>query len=112
MPIQLIYNGNTTKCLPRFKFPENFSLSYNEMHYSDQNKAYTFIEEILQLYISNMIKCKNLPVDQKSLVIMNVFKSQVTPMMSSFYRECSIEVVCVFIDFFINLIYVDKKLLK
>ena len=42
MPIQLIYKGNTTKCLPRFKFPENFSLSYNEMHYSDQNKAYTF----------------------------------------------------------------------
>ena len=82
------------------------------MHSSDQNKAYTFIEEILQLYISNMIKCKNLPVDQKSLVIMNVFKSQVTPMMSSFYRECTIEVVCVFIDFFINLIYVDKKLLK
>ena len=29
LPMQLIYGGKVKKCLPRFKFPEKFSLSYN-----------------------------------------------------------------------------------
>ena len=66
--------------MPRFKFPKKFSLSYNETHYSNEKEACKFIEEILQPYIKKVIEPKNLPVDQKSLVIMDVFKGQVTPM--------------------------------
>ena len=62
MQIQLIYEGKTIKCLPRFKLPGKFSLSYDEAHYSDENEACNFIEEILQLYISKIIHRENLPV--------------------------------------------------
>ena len=34
LPMQLIYGGNTNQSLPRFKFPESFSLSVNPKHYS------------------------------------------------------------------------------
>ena len=51
LPMQLIYGGKTKKCLPRFKFPEKFSLSYNETHYSNEIEACKFIEEILKPYI-------------------------------------------------------------
>ena len=44
LPMQLIYGGNTRKCLPRFKFPEKFSLSYNETHYSNEKEACKYIE--------------------------------------------------------------------
>ena len=40
LPMPLIYGGKTKKCLPRFKFPEKFSLSYNETHYSNEKEAY------------------------------------------------------------------------
>ena len=93
--MQLIYGGKTTKCLLRFKFPDKFSLSYNEKHYSNENEACKFIEEILQPYINEVIERENLPVDQKSLVIMDVFKGQMTPMVLNFYKECNIEVVFV-----------------
>lgn len=95
MPMQLIYGGKTTKCLPRFKFPEKFSLSYNETHYSNENEACKFIEDILQPYINNVIKRENLPANQKSLVIMDVFKGQMTPVVLNLYKDCNIEVVCV-----------------
>ena len=33
LPMQLIYGGNTSQFLPRFKFPESFSLSANQKHF-------------------------------------------------------------------------------
>ena len=35
LPFQLIYCGKTSKSLPKFKFPDNFSLSVNPKHYSN-----------------------------------------------------------------------------
>ena len=54
--------GETTNCLIRFKFPGTFSLSYNETHYSNEEQVCNFIEEILQPYVSNIIKREILPV--------------------------------------------------
>ena len=95
LPMQFIYGGKIRKCLPRFKFPEKFSLSYNETHYSNEKEACKFIEEILQPYIKKVIERENLPVDQKSLVIMDVFKGQVTPIVLILYKESNIVVVLV-----------------
>ena len=39
LPMQLIYGGKTTKSLPRFKFPNDFSLSVNKTHYSNEKEA-------------------------------------------------------------------------
>ena len=95
LPMQLIYGGKTKKRLPRFKFPEKFSLSYNETHYSNEKEACKFIEEILKPYIKQVIERDNLPIDQTALVIMDVFKGQVTPMVLDLYKESNIVVVIV-----------------
>ena len=95
LPMQLIYRGKTKKCLPRFKFPEKFSLSYNETHYSNEKEACKFIEEILKPYIKQVIERDNLPIDQTALVIMDLFKGQVTPMILDLYKESNIVVVLV-----------------
>ena len=95
LPMQLIYGGKTKKCLPRFKFPEKFSLSYNETHYNNEKEACKFIEEILKPYIKQVIERDNLPIDQTALVIMDVFKGQVTPMVLDLYKESNIVAVLV-----------------
>ena len=93
LPMQLICGGKTRKCLPQFKFPEKFSLSYNETHYSNEKESWKLIEEILQPYIKKVIERENLPVDQISIVNMDVFKGQVTPMALNLYKESNIVVV-------------------
>ena len=95
LPMQLIYGGKTKKCLPRFKFPEKFSLNYNEAHYSNEKESRKFIEEILKPYIKQVIERDNLPIDQTALVIMDVFKVQVTPVVLDLYKESNIVVVLI-----------------
>ena len=95
LPMQLIYGGKTNKCLPCFKFPEKFSLSYNETHYSNEKEACKFIEEILKPYIKQVIERDNLPIDQTALVIMDVIKGQVTPVVLDLYKVSNIVIVLV-----------------
>ena len=93
--MQLIYGGKTKKCLARLKFPEKFSLSYNETHYSNEKEACKFIEETLKPYIKQVIERDNLLIDQTALVIMDVSKGPVTPMVLDLYKESNIVVVLV-----------------
>ena len=39
LPMQLIYGGKTVQSLPRFKFPQEFSLSGNPTHFSNSSES-------------------------------------------------------------------------
>ena len=95
LPMQLIYGGKTTKSLPRFKFPNDFSLSVNKTHYSNEKEACKLIEEILVPYIKKVRQEENLPVSQKALVIMDAFSGQITSVVLDCFKDNKIEVVCV-----------------
>ena len=59
------------------KFPDGFSLSVNESHYSSENEALTFIEEIILPYIleeREKLGCPN----QKILFVFDVSGDQTT----------------------------------
>ena len=75
--MQLIYQGKTGQSLPKLKFPDDFSLSVNESHYSNENLALTFIEEIILPYIREEREKLGCP-NQKALLISDVFRSQTT----------------------------------
>ena len=47
LPMQLIYKGKTNQSLPKVDFPDGFSLSANKTHYSNEEEALKFIEEII-----------------------------------------------------------------
>ena len=82
--MQLIYERKTTKSLPRLKFLNDFSLSVNKTHYSNEKEACKLIEEILLPYIQKVRQEENLPVSQKALVIMDVFSGQISSLISCF----------------------------
>lgn len=93
--MQLIYGGKTSKSLPRFQFPDDFSLSVNKTHYSNEKEACKLIEEILVPYIAKIRDEENLANDQKALVIMDVFTGQMTATVLDLFREHNIEISCV-----------------
>ena len=39
LPMQLIYEGKTTKSIPEVTSPKSFSLSVNSTHYSNENES-------------------------------------------------------------------------
>ena len=45
--MQLIYGGKTVQSFPQFKFPQEFSLSVNKKHYSNEAESIKLIEEIM-----------------------------------------------------------------
>ena len=52
LPMQLFYQGTTVQSLPRFDFPNSFSLSMNPKHFSNTTEALKIIDEIIVPYLT------------------------------------------------------------
>ena len=76
--MQLIYGGKTLKSLPNFEFPDSFSLSVNPKHFSNTQ----VVTEIVAPYFENQRKELQKP-DQAVLLILDVFRGQVTEDVTS-----------------------------
>ena len=94
LPIQLIYGGKTKQSLPRFKFPDSFSLSCNPKHYSNTEESLKLIDEILVPYVNSQQKILQNP-KQEALLIMDVFRGQITDDVTNRLKENNIHVVLV-----------------
>ena len=87
LPIQLIYGGKTNQSLPRFKFPDSFSLSVNKKHYSNTEESLKFFNEIIIPYIKSVQSSPDISADQYALVIMDVFTGQMTSEVLNLLRD-------------------------
>ena len=73
LPMQLIYKGKTNQFLPKVDQPDGFSLGANETHYSNEEEALKFINEIRLPYVQKeraKLRCGN----QNALFIFDVFR--------------------------------------
>ena len=78
LPVQLIYGGKTTKCISAVSFPADFVISVNKKHYINEKEALTMLENIVIPYVEQQHVSLNLAFDHPALIIMNVFKGQMT----------------------------------
>ena len=76
--MQLLYGGKTSKSLPAVEFPKGFSLSVNPTHYSNSEESIKIIAEIIILYAEQEIEKLNVPDNHSALLIMDVFRGQMT----------------------------------
>ena len=76
LPMQLIYGDKTLQSLPRYQFPQSFSLSVNPKHYSNTTESLKLLNEIIIPYVKKIRSSEDIPNDQYSLVIMDVFTGQ------------------------------------
>ena len=78
LPMQLIYGGKTNQSLPKFDFPESFSLSADPKHYSNTAESIKLIEEIIVPYVEKERASLKLSDKEPALLIMDVFRGQMT----------------------------------
>ena len=90
LPKQLIYGGKTKESLPRFKFPESFSLSANPKHFSNKAESLKAIKEIILAYVKQQQRQELEKPDQASILIMDVFRGQMTEEVVSMLRTNNI----------------------
>ena len=93
LPMQLIYGGKTSQSLPRYRFPKGVCLSFNPKHFSNTNKSIKFLKEIITPYVVKQRKLLKCQVDQKALVIMDVFTGQMTMEVLNAYEEANILII-------------------
>jgi len=89
LPIQLIYGGKTKQSLPRYKFPESFSLSVNPKHFSNTEESIKIVEKIVVPYVEKereILDNKNQP----ALLILDVFRGQMTSEVTDLLKENNI----------------------
>ena len=78
LPMQLIYGGKTVQSLPKFKFPESFSLSANPKYFSNTTESLKLLDEIIIPYVKNERERLKLEPSQPALLILDVLSGQMT----------------------------------
>ena len=68
LPPQLIYQGKTTACFPRHKFPEDWHVTCTPNHWSNEDKMMEYIEKIILPYVEGKRKELELSVDYSKLI--------------------------------------------
>ena len=85
----MIYGGKTKQSFPRFKFLESFSLSANPKHFNNKAESLKVIEEIILPYVKQQRQELEKP-DQAAILIMDVFRGQMTEEVVSMLRTNNI----------------------
>ena len=89
LPIQLIYGGKTSKSIPAVSFPAVFMISANEKN-RNEKEALSMLKKVIILYIKEQRITLSLDFDHLALLIMDVFKDQMTESVRELVNEIHI----------------------
>ena len=78
LPIRLIYGDKTNKSIPAVSFTSDFVISANKKHYGNEREALNMLENVIIPYVEKQRVSLNVDFDHPALLIMNIFKSQMT----------------------------------
>ena len=93
--MQLIYAGETKRCLPKFTFPRSFHVTYTKNHWSNQLKVTEHFEKVIFPFLDQIKERMAYPKEQMSLVIMDTFKGQDNDELRKLCMSNNCEVVIV-----------------
>ena len=89
LPMQLIYEGKTPRCLPKdVEFPKEFDVTFTPNRWSNEEKSKQLLDNVISPYLKKKKKHDlGLPGDQKSLLIYDVFTGQTTENIKEYIEE-------------------------
>ena len=88
LPLQLIYQGTTDRCLPKgAEFPDDWDVTYTANHWSNESKAIQHLQMVAFPYVKKRKVELKLPEHQKAMLIFDVFKGQVAVKVTKFVEE-------------------------
>ena len=78
LPIQLVYQGKTDRCHPKYNFPEDWHITHSPNHWSIEETMKDYLDHVVFLYIDGVRASCDLSHDYPALAIFDNFKGQVT----------------------------------
>ena len=94
LPMQLFYGGKTKQSLPRFNFPDVFSLSCKPKHFSNTMESIKLINRIITPNVQGQRKEVG-KLKQGAFAIMDLFRGQITNDVISLLKDSNIHYVLV-----------------
>ena len=91
LPLQLIYQGKTERCHPKFKFPPEWHITHTPKHWSNEETMLQYIERIIVPYVER-IREDSYNEETPALVIMDNFKGQITLSVRNVLDENNIHI--------------------
>ena len=95
LPIQMVYQGKTIKCLPKFQFPDSWDVTYTSNHWCNEHTMHQYINKIILPYICNKRKQLKLPPDQCAVLIFDNFKGQCTSELLTLLDDSDVNVILI-----------------
>ena len=95
LPPQLVYQGKTNRCLPQYKFPAGWDITFTENHWSNEETTHRYIINILLPYLDQIKKELKLDADHRALLIFDNFKGQCTENTLTFLDSNNVNVVLI-----------------
>ena len=92
LPLQLIYEGKTNRCLPQFDFPSAWHVTFSDNHWSNEITMKQYFEKIILPYVNEKRKELKLLSDHPTLLI---FKAQTTSSILKFLDSHNLDIVLV-----------------
>ena len=80
LPPQVIYQGKTPRCHPKFEFPCGWDITHSAKRWSNEHMMLQYINNIIVPYVKSQREL--MKHDKPAVVIMDNFKGQVTPAVS------------------------------
>ena len=87
LPIQLIYGSKTKKSIPAVKFPDEFHVTANPKHYSNEKESLEMMRKIIIPYVEEERRRLHLSNSHPAVLIMDVFKGQMTDTVKKVLKE-------------------------
>ena len=87
LPIQLIYGGKTKKSIPAVKFPDEFHVTANLKHDSNDKVSLEMMGKIIISYVEEERRRLHLSNSHPAVLIMDVFKGQMTDAVKKVLKE-------------------------
>ena len=96
LPIQLIFQGTTPRCLPKtVQFPKGWHLTCSQNHWSNESTMVDYIKYIIVPYVTEKRKSLGLSPTYPALAIFDYFKGQCQPSIFELLEENNIFYVLV-----------------
>jgi len=69
LPAQIIYQGTTPCCLPKFEFPRNWHITYSANHWSNEETMIEYLDNVLSPYVAEKRKALKLSDEYPAVII-------------------------------------------
>ena len=95
LPPQLVYKGTTRACLPDYKFPDSWHVTFTYNHWCNEETVKLYIEKVIVPYIERKKQELKLPSSQRALCIIDGFKAHCTSDVIKLLDHHGIDIVYV-----------------